>query len=96
MSYKESGAAVRMSKNTVSKYVEMLEDRLLIETDHTSVFTRKGLKGNGKLRDKILPIQGAINEWNRRGLIRFEAAARFNKKIAKSRQNALPENTPSS
>lgn len=61
MSHKELGAAVRMSKNTVSKYVEMLEDLLLIETDLTSVFTREGLKGNGKMRYKILPIQRTIN-----------------------------------
>ena len=95
VSYKEIGAAVRMSKNTVKKYVEMLEDRLLIETDHTSVFTREGLKGNGKLRYKILPIQGAIDEWNRRGLARFEATGKFNAKMAKSRRNALPKNLPS-
>ena len=96
VSYKEIGAAVRMSKNTVKKYVEMLEDRLLIETDHTSVFTCEGMKGNGKLRYKILPIQGAIDEWNRRGLVRFEAIGKFNVKMAKSRRNALPENPPSS
>ena len=95
LSYKEIGDAVNLSKNTVSKYVAMLEERLLIETDHTSVFTREGLKGNGKMRYKILPIQGAIDEWNRRGLARFEAAGKFNAKMATSRQNALPENAPS-
>ena len=95
VSYKDIGAAVRMSKNTVSKYVSMLEERLLIETQHTSVFTQEGLKGNGKLRYKILPIQGAIDEWNRRGLAQFEATGKFHKKMAKSRRNALPENLPS-
>ena len=95
VSYKEIGAAVRMSKNTVRKYVEMLEDRLLIETDHTSVFTREGLKGNGKMRYKILPIQEAIDEWNRRGLVRFEAIGKFNAKMAKSRRNAPTENAHS-
>ena len=95
VSYKEIGAAVRMSKNTVNKYVEMLEDRLLIETDHTSVFTREGLKGNGKMRYKILPIQRAIDEWNRRGLVRFEGIDKFNAKMAKSRWNASTENAHS-
>ena len=84
VSYKEIGAAVHMSKNTVRKYVAMLEERLLIETDHTSVFTHEGMKGNGKLRYKILPIQGAIDERNRRGLVQFEAASRFSAKMAKS------------
>ena len=95
LSYKDIGAAVGMSKNTVSKYVSMLEERLLIETAHTSVFTQEGLKGNGKLRYKILPIQGAIDEWTRRGLAQFEATGKFHKKMAKSRRNALSENLPS-
>ena len=95
LSYKDIGAAVGMSKNTVSKYVSMLEERLLIETEHTSVFTHEGLKGNGKLRYKILPIQGAIDEWNRRGLVRFEATGKFNAKMAKFRRNVLPESEPS-
>ena len=58
----------------------MLEERLLIETQHTSVFTQEGLKGNGKLRYKIPPIQGAIDEWNRRGLAQIEATGKFHKK----------------
>lgn len=56
VSYKEIGAAVNMSRNTARKYAAMLGDRLLIETEHTSVFTYGGLKGNKKLRYKILPI----------------------------------------
>ena len=35
VSYREIGAAVGMSKNTVSKYVAKLEERGLIETEHT-------------------------------------------------------------
>ena len=50
VSYREIGAAVGMSKNTVSKYVAKLEERSLIETEPTHVITQDGKKGNGKLR----------------------------------------------
>ena len=60
-SYREIGDAVTMSRNTVGKYVAMLEERRLIETEHTSIITRDGRKRNGKLRYKILPIQVAID-----------------------------------
>lgn len=84
-----------MSKNTVRKYVEMLEERLLIETEYTSVFTCEGMKGNGKLRYKILPIQGAIDHWYAHRLTQFEATSRYNTKMAKSRRNIPPEKLPS-
>ena len=96
VSYKEIGAAVRMSKNTVRKYVEMLEERMLIETENTSVFTHEGMKGNGKLRYKILPIQGAIDHWYAHRLTQFEATSRFNAKKTKSHRNVPPEKLPSS
>ena len=46
-SYKTIGQAVRMSQNTVRKYVMELEDKQLISTENTTAITRDGLKRNG-------------------------------------------------
>ncbi len=50
-----------MSKNTVRKYVAALENKKLIATEYTSVFTKEGLKQNGNLLYTIRPIQEALN-----------------------------------
>ena len=87
-SYQEIGDAVSMSRNTVSKYVAMLEERGLIRTEHTSIITRDGRKGNGKLRYKILPIQEAIDRHYKRKLVRLERdTARYNVKKAQAHQH---------
>ncbi len=44
-SYKSIGSALHMSRNTVCKYVRRLEERELITTEPTSVFT-KGKKNS--------------------------------------------------
>lgn len=59
-SYKTIGNALRMSKNTVKKYVEMLEDKRLISAEHTQVMMKNGLKVNGNLRYTIRPIAEAM------------------------------------
>ena len=95
VSYREIGDAVGMSKNTVSKYVAKLETRGLIETEPTSVFTRDGLKGNGKLRYRILPIQVAVDRHNADKLARLELeTARYNFQKAQARRDALAGNLP--
>ena len=95
VSYREIGAAVGMSKNTVSKYVAKLEARKLIETEPTSVITRDGLKGNGKLKYRILPIQIAVDRHNADKLARLELeTARYNFQKAQARQDALAGNFP--
>ena len=66
------GGAVRMSVNTVRKYVAELEERGLIVTESTSVTTRDGRKHNGTLRYTILPIQNAVDLHNQRQLRRLE------------------------
>ena len=94
-SYREIGSAVGMSQNTVSKYVAMLEERKLIQTEHTSVITRDGRKYNGKLRYKILPIQGAIDYHHEKKLAQMEQdTARYNAKKALARYSSLPDNLP--
>ena len=95
VSYREIGAAVGMSKNTVSKYVAKLEERGLIETEPTSVVTRDGLKGNGRLKYKILPIQIAVDRHNADKLARLEMeTARYNLQKAQARQDTLAGNLP--
>ena len=49
-SYNTIGRAVKMSANTVRKYVLELEDKCLIRTEPTTVVTRDGRKRNGTLR----------------------------------------------
>ncbi len=67
-SYKTIGRAVKMSKNTVRKYVAELEEKRLITTEHTSVFTKDGMKRNGNLLYTIRPIQEAVNFFNEKQL----------------------------
>ncbi len=56
-SYKTIGEALKMSKNTVCKYVRQLEEKELIATEPTNVFTKDGKKLNGNLLYTILPIE---------------------------------------
>ena len=69
-SYKTIGKAVGMSKNTVKKYVDVLRDKGLIETENTSVVTAKGQKRNGNLLYTLRPVEEAVElfyeEQNRR------------------------------
>ena len=58
-SYKTIGKALKMSRNTVSKYVRQLVDKELISTAPTDVFTSRGEKRNGNLLYTILPIEQA-------------------------------------
>ena len=97
VSYREIGAAVGMSKNTVSKYVAKLETRGLIETEPTSVFTRDGLKGNGRLKYRLLPIQIAVDRHNADKLARLERdTTRYNLQKAQARKDSLAGNLPPS
>ena len=63
-SYATIGKAVGMSRNTVRKYVQELEERGLICTERTSIITRDGRKQNGSLLYTILPIQEAVEYYN--------------------------------
>ncbi len=60
-SFKTIGKAVKMTTNTVSKYVHTLEEKGLIETAPTSIFTKEGVKKNGNLMYTINPIQDAVD-----------------------------------
>lgn len=71
-SYKTIGKAVGMSKNTVKKYVDILRDKGLIETEYTSVITTKGEKRNGNLLFTLRPIDEAVNLYYGQQMIKLE------------------------
>lgn len=60
-SYRTIGKALKMSQNTVRKYVHSLEDKHLISTERTEVITKDGRKRNGTLLYTIRPIRDAID-----------------------------------
>ena len=62
-SYKTIGRALKMSKNTVAKYVHSLADKRLIELEQTSVTDKNGKKRNGNLQYKVLPISVAVQDY---------------------------------
>ena len=62
-SIKTIGQAVRMSENTVRKYIRQLEERGLITTEPTSVIMKDGQKRNGNLLFTIRPIQKAVEQF---------------------------------
>ena len=67
-SFRTIGKALKMSRNTVMKYVRSLEDKCLIITERTTVITSKRIKRNGNLKYHILPIQCAVDEFHRKQL----------------------------
>jgi predicted transcriptional regulator len=68
-SYKTIGRALKMSKNTVAKYVHSLADKRLIELEQTSFTDKNGNKRNGNLNYKVLPISVAMQEFYDRQLV---------------------------
>ena len=60
-SFRKIGEHTGMSPNTVRKYVTQLEDKRLIETLPTTVWTLEETARNGTLLYTILPIHEAVN-----------------------------------
>ncbi len=79
-SYSTIGEAVGMSNNTVKKYVDTLERKGLIHTEHTTVRTRDGRTHNGSLLYTLQPIKPIEEAYFERQL--REAQARFNMQVA--------------
>ena len=66
------GEALKMgSKNTVMKYVRLLEEKELIETERTIVERHDGVLRNGNLMYRILPIKQAVDAFHRRQLFNY-------------------------
>lgn len=60
-SYNTIGKALKMSRNTVRKYVKMLEEKHLICAEPTEIRTANGIKRNGNLLYTIQSIEQARN-----------------------------------
>lgn len=85
-SYKTIGKAVKMSPNTVRKYVAALEEKGLISTEATMIRRKDGRPMNGSLLYTIRPIQGAVEMFYARQLHKLEEDAdrqRIAKQLAK-------------
>lgn len=61
-SYKTIGKALKMSQNTVRKYVTGLIDKKLITAEPTKIQSKDGRKRNGSLLYTILPIEEAARQ----------------------------------
>ena len=53
---------LHLSRNTIAKYVRLLEERGFIVTERTSIITRRGIKKNGNLLYTIIPIQKVMEQ----------------------------------
>lgn len=82
-SYSTIGEAVCMSNNTVKKYVDTLERKGLITTEHTTVKTRDGRMHNGSLLYTLQPLKPIEEAYFERKL--QEAQARFKAQTALSK-----------
>ena len=61
-SYKTIGKALKMSQNTVRKYVVGLIDKKLITAEPTRIRRKDGRKRNGGLLYTIRPIEEAVRQ----------------------------------
>ena len=73
-SIKTIGQAVRMSENTVRKYIRQLEERGLITAEPTEVITKTGEKRDGNLLFTLRPIREVIDEHYASQLAELELA----------------------
>lgn len=64
LSYRTIGQALKMSQNTVRKYVQSLDDKHLISTERTEIITKDGRKRNGTLLYTICPIAEVIDHFH--------------------------------
>ena len=94
-SYRTIGRAVRLSENTVRKYVAGLEEKGLIRTESSTIITTDGRVRNGSLIYNIRPIQEALELNYQRQFLRAERdmeRARAEKRLAElNRQNKKEE-----
>jgi len=63
-SFKTIGKALKMSRGTVKKYVDLLVEKQMIAVEQTCIVTKSGVKRNGTLLYTILPIQNALDYYN--------------------------------
>ena len=59
-SFNTIGKALKMSRNTVRKYVRQLEEKGFILTEHTTIRTQQGQRRNGNLLYNLRPMREPI------------------------------------
>ena len=74
---------LHLSRNTVAKYVRLLEERGLIITEHTKIITKNGIKKNGNLLYMIIPLQKVMEQHHEQQFNALERAAERRKAQAK-------------
>ncbi len=74
---------LHLSRNTVAKYVRLLEERGLIITEHTKIITKNGIKKNGNLLYTIIPLQKVMEQHYEQQFNALERAAERRKAQAK-------------
>ena len=90
-SYRTIGRAVRLSENTVRKYVTSLEEKGLIHTEPSTIITKDGRVRNGSLIYNIRPIQEALEQNYQRQFRQAEESverARVQKRLAELEQRS--------
>ena len=53
---------LHLSRNTVAKYVRLLEECGFIVTEHTKIITKNGIKKNGNLLYTIIPMHEVMEQ----------------------------------
>ena len=74
---------LHLSRNTVAKYVRLLEERGLIITEHTKIITKNGIKKNGSLLYTIIPLQKVMEQHYEQQFNALERTAERRKAQAK-------------
>lgn len=63
---------LHLARNTVAKYVRLLEERGLIVTERTQIQMRNGIRKNGSLRYTIIPMYEVMEQRYQRQLAEAE------------------------
>ena len=74
---------LHLSRNTVAKYVRLLEERGLIITERTKIITKNDIKKNGSLLYTIIPLQKVMEQHHEQQFNALERAAERRKSQAK-------------
>ena len=91
-SYKTIGAALQMSRNTVSKYIRQLEEKQFITTEPTAVYTSQGEKRNGNLLYTIQPIEKAKQHYYNQQLKKIDRVIADKKQLERVKKLNLQSN----
>ena len=63
---------LHLARNTVAKYVRLLEERGLIVTERTQVQMKNGIRKNGNLRYTIVPMHDVLVQRYQRQMAELE------------------------